>query len=1108
MLISPFYNQELIVNIYRHCCRNDGHWPDSILYVMLRVERVDGMRRMKRVIMGHAVNSPNSMLRSINGNTKKKRLIICHQNLMGGHMVKDKKMVEVNSIITATEPDILGISEPELDDDMMMACHVEGYVWERKSDSTRLNVLVNSNLDYKRRKDLERDSVAAIWIEINPRQKKSLLVCNVYREWKLLGDEASGSRAAQEDRWRKFIAVLKSVADSGQELHVLGDMNINRERWRQVALNKLDEEEDDGYGTDDQQLLNPQPQQSKPRKAFKQEWYQVLVDILYEEVLCEHPEIVQLIKKPTWFRQTEDRGLIQSCLDLYFTNQPHKISNLNLVQIAKSDHMMIVSQRISKTKIPKPSIIRKRQWSKVNWGLLRTQMAMTSFEEDILSCEDPEVCTQRLTAVIRVHLDVHARVKCYQVKKRFCPWVDEVAKLTIQRKQKLHAAWKKSGKEEDKKKYRDCSNFLSWDLRRKKSAYIQQRLRSTCGSKDVWKAAKSQVGWQTSSAPTSLSINGHLTSKNEEMAQAQNEFFDQKPKNIAKKIPKTDKDPLDYTRDFLKDKDVPEFNMQEVTEYDVMRIIGELNESDACGLDDISTNCLKEISGVIAKSLAHIINLCFRLSYFPRMWKSAKTSPLFKNNGDRTEMKNYRPIALLPSLSKVLEKAVAEKLVRHLESNGLLSDKQHGYRSKRSTATCLLQLQETITTRFEKGQDTALLCFDSSAAFDTLSHNILLAKLALYGVSEQALGWFRSYLSDREQCCEIGGKRSTFTKIGQGVFQGSVLGPILYILYVNCIVTLEDIHTKLSLYADDTTAATALSKDKSINQKRIKDKAAQMQEYMDANLLKFNGDKTQLLIKHKGRNNMHKELTLEMASGTIEQSDVVKVLGVYLSRDELYKEYLITSDNSMMKFLETRLKMLKILSRHADEKSRKLLAEGLILSKINYCISLWGTTLVSIMDKFDKFINKVCRVVLNRRMTARVIDMYKELRWLTVWQTRTYHDIIQLNTILKYKTPQDLAAKFEPDAPHGHNTRSSQRPLDRNSKTRSTDGTRQKSFVCRAAKLYENLPPILKKTNPPRAVFKDTVRCNIGGFEYKERTMNYYIRQVCQNKAKWGEWEG
>ena len=218
-----------------------------------------------------------------------------------------------------------------------------------------------------------------------------------------------------------------------------------------------------------------------------------------------------------------------------------------------------------------------------------------------------------------------------------------------------------------------------------------------------------------------------------------------------------------------------------------------------------------------------------------------------------------------------------------------------------------------------------------------------------------------------------------------------------------------------------------------------------MQEFMDCNLLKFNGDKTQLLIKQKGINNKHAGLKLEMASGTIEQSDVVKVLGVYLSKDELYKEYLITSDNSMM----------------------KLLAEGLILSKINYCISLWGTSLVSIIDRFYIFTNKVARVVLGRRKTARVKDMYRDLRWLTVWQTQEYHDIIQLNTIFKYQTPKDIAEKFVKEETHDHNTRSSQRPLDRNKKTRSHDPIRQKSFVCRAAKLYENLPPILLNTNPP-----------------------------------------
>ncbi len=410
-------------------------------------------------------------------------------------------------------------------------------------------------------------------------------------------------------------------------------------------------------------------------------------------------------------------------------------------------------------------------------------------------------------------------------------------------------------------------------------------------------------------------------------------------------------------------------------------------------------------------------------------------------------------------------------------------------------------------TRYEKNQDSALLCFDSSAAFDTVTHKILLDKLKLYGATDQTLGWFESYLSERYSYCEIGGKRSTTTKITQGVFQGSVLGPILYILYVNCIEVLEDENTKLSLYADDTTAAAALTKNKQINQYRLKRKAGEMQEYMDSNHLKFNADKTQLLVKTKGKNNTHSELSLEMESGTVKQSEVVKVLGIYLSRDELFKEYLINSDNSMMRFLETRLNMLKILSKHADKKSRKALAEGLILSKINYCISLWGTTLVSIMDKMQVFLNKVARVVLRAKRWTRLLDMYSELRWLTVWQTRTYHDVIQLNTILKTNTPRDIADKFIPDTPHGHNTRASRRTCRVTAQTSSSNTIRSKTFVCRSAKLYANLPQILVNTNPPRHVFKDAVRARIGSFELKERTLNYFINQVCLKRAEWGEWQ-
>ena len=1088
------------MNIYRHCCHDKGSKPATVKYVKDAVNKrkMENKRKINCVTLGFEMKNNNLQMRMQNGNGKQKRLVLCHQNLQGGYMSTEKKIVDIESIVTSVQPDILGISETEMTEDMMTGCHVEGYVWELKRSSSRISVLMNNSLDYKRRADLELDNFAAIWIEVSPKNKNSILVCNVYREWRLLDTPNSESQVENEKRWKAFVAILKAVAESGKELHVYGDINLNRERWLQVELLRRDEEDDEGYSSDSSQ--------PPPRPPFTPAWWQKLVDHLYSEVLSDHPEIVQLIKKPTWFKQV-DNDMKQSCLDLYFTNEPHKISSLNLVKIAKSDHLMIVCHRRSQTKIPKPTIIRKRQWSKINYGLLRTQMSLTSFEDDILSCEDLDKCVLMLTAVIRVHLDAQAQVKNYQVKKKFCAWVDEASKMTILRKQKLHSIWKRTRNKEDYKKYREVSNFLSWDLRRKKSAYIQQKIRSTVGSHNMWEAAKTFAGWKKSGGPTSLSVNGELTSKNDKMAQAQQDFFIKKIETHKKNIPPAKKDPLEYTRNFLKEKFVPEFGIGSCFDFEVVRVIEKLNPTDACGEDDISSNCLKEINGLIAPSLAHIITLSFHQGKFPTPWKTAKVTPLFKNSGERNEMKNYRPIALLPSLSKIIEKLVAERLTRHLESNGLLSDKQHGYRKHRSTATCLLQLQEEIMERYENGQDSVIMCFDSSAAFDTISHSIILDKLALYGVSEFSLRWFRSYLSERKQYTEIGGKRSTLSDILQGVFQGSVLGPLLYIMYVNCMSTLEDENTSLSQYADDTTANTALTRNKNTNHERIKKKADEMQDYMDANSLRFNPDKTQILVKTKGINNTHGDLKLEMKTGTIEQTDIVKILGVYLSKDELFKEYLVNSDKSMMKYLTSRLNMLKILSRYADMKARKSLAEGLILSKLNYCISLWSTTLKSNMDKIQILLNKVVRVVLKTGKRERLAPQYGQLRWLDIWQTRRYFDIIQLNTIINFNTPKSIAQKFvEEDLPR-HNTRSTSNPNRLNSKTLSRNLTKQKGFVCRAAKLYANLPPILLKTNPPRHVFKDTVRCNIGGFEMKDRTLDYYIREVCQNRAEQGEWE-
>ena len=428
---------------------------------------------------------------------------------------------------------------------------------------------------------------------------------------------------------------------------------------------------------------------------------------------------------------------------------------------------------------------------------------------------------------------------------------------------------------------------------------------------------------------------------------------------------------------------------------------------------------------------------------------------------------------------------MARALNRYLENNLLYSDKQHGYRQKRSTATALIQLQEDIVKKFEEGKSSALLCYDSSAAFDTATHSILLKKLKLYGADEAVIKWFSSYLEDRFQYCKLGGKRSTITKILQGVFQGSVLGPLLYILYVNCIVVLEDEMCQLYLYADDTNARITLTGDNKSNQERIQQKAAEMQTYMDAHHLKFNSEKTQLLIKKKGINDTHSELSLTMKGKKINQSESVKVLEIVIGQYEKYEEYLVKGEKSMLKFMNKHLNMLKLLSRHADFKTRKSLAEGLILSKVGYCISLWGTTTNGILDKIQKVQNKVVRAVFGKRdyRAEFLTVLYKRLKWLKIKETRKYHDIISLEAMLKFSTPLSIYTKFNITHTHRHNTRYTRNRFRLTNETTSFNTVRSSSFVCRSAQLWVELPNEIMLTAPPRYVFKNYVRSGIGGWE-------------------------
>ena len=188
---------------------------------------------------------------------------------------------------------------------------------------------------------------------------------------------------------------------------------------------------------------------------------------------------------------------------------------------------------------------------------------------------------------------------------------------------------------------------------------------------------------------------------------------------------------------------------------------------------------------------------------------------------------------------------------------------------------------------------------------------------------------------------------------------------------------------------------------------------------MDSNHLKYNSQKT--------------------------QEETVKVLGVVLEQDEKYKEYLVNGKNSVMKFLTTRHNMLKMLAKHADLKVRKALAEGLILSKINNCINLWGTTTNTIMQKPHVFMNDVVRTVFDivRNRFQNMQPLYKKLKWLSLRETCLYHNTITIHSMIKHQTPQDIAAKYN----HAYNTQGSKRRFKPNPETTSLNLTRDKAFI-------------------------------------------------------------
>ena len=523
------------------------------------------------------------------------------------------------------------------------------------------------------------------------------------------------------------------------------------------------------------------------------------------------------------------------------------------------------------------------------------------------------------------------------------------------------------------------------------------------------------------------------------------------------------------------------FSLSLVHPDEVDEVLSKLSNSSSFGLDMIDTFIIKLIKPEILPALTHIVNLSISTRMFPDFWKKVKIIPLHKKE-DLLNPKNYRPVAIVPIFSKVLERVIFNQMIKYLNQHKLIHPNHHAYRTNHNTTTALLQMYDIWLDSLENGEVSGVCFLDMSAAFDIVDHPLLISKLKLYGFDSSLVQWISSYLADRYQGVSIDGCMSKLQLVQQGVPQGSILGPLLYIIFTNELP--EVIHTKcieedrigeeiwpdytmfcrtcgsIGCYADDT-AYTCSGSDPAILTENLTSKYKLMSDFLVSNRLKLNDDKTHLMVMSTSQARLSKEkkgtrkVEISTPAKVIKPSESEKLLGCWIHQDMKWSEHLQDSEESLVRSLNSRVGALKMIGRVASFKTRKMIADGIFMSKLTYLIALWGGCSKELMTKLQLAQNKAARVVTRLDWNTPVCDLLHQCGWLSVQQLAVYHSVVLVHKILQTESPRYLFSMFS--AKYNCNTRQAKSGQIRHTSRPDLDLAKD-SFRWRASKLFNAMP--------------------------------------------------